>query len=114
MDLTEDWKIREPGDLFDKNDPTTERHREDQRCSLKWLQEWSQFKVKPQSRAHGQYIPKRLQIVITAEATLQEGLRPSGYTTLSKEAMMVAVPRCSGRAPGVMKSVAASREPNGE
>ena len=74
---TDDWKIPKPGDLFDKNKFVTEQHREELRSTLEWLQEWCQIKVKPQSRTRGQYIPKRHQIVTTAEATLQEGLQRS-------------------------------------
>ena len=38
---TNDSKIPEPGDLFDKNKSMTEQHREEQRSTLEWLQEWS-------------------------------------------------------------------------
>ena len=64
--------------------------------------------MKPKSRARGQCIPKRPRIVSTAEATQQEGLQPSGYTALSKEAMMAGR---SGRGPNMTKSVAAGPEP---
>ena len=47
--------------------------------------------MRPQSKRRGKYVPKRPQIVSTAETTLQEGPRPCGYTAMSKEAMMAAV-----------------------
>ena len=67
--------------------------------------------MKPKLRARGEYIPKRPGIVTTTEATLQEGLRWSGYITLSKGAMMATVETRSGRAPHVVKSVAAGPQP---
>ena len=106
-----DCKIPKPGDPFDKHKSMTEQHREEQRSMLEWLQEWSQIKVQTQSKRWGKYVPKCPQIVSTAEITLQAGLRPCGYTVLSKEAMMAAVARRSGRAPDVMRSVAAGPEP---
>ena len=93
----DDWKTPEPGDLFDKNNSMTEQQREEERSTLEWLQGWGQIKVKPKSRARGQYVPKRPHIVSTAKTTLQKGLRLSGYTTLSKEAMLAAVARSNGR-----------------
>ena len=108
---TDEWRIPEPGDLFDKNKSMTEQHREEQRSTLEWLQRWSQIKVQEQSKRRGKNVPKRPQIVSTAETTLQEGLRPCGYTVLSKEAMMAVVARQSGRAPDAMRSVAAGPEP---
>ena len=104
---TNDWKIPEPGDLFDKDNSMTEQHREEQRSTPEWLQEWSQIKVQPQSKRRGKYVPKRPHIASTAETTLQEGLWPCGYTALSKDAMMAVVARRSGRAPNVMRSVVA-------
>ena len=108
---TDEWRIPEPGDLFDKGKSTTEHHRQEQRSTLEWLRGWAEIKVQGTGKRRGTYVPKRPQIVSTAQSTLQEGLRPSGYTPLSKEAMMAAVARRSGRAPDVMKSVAAGREP---
>ena len=55
----DDWKIPQPGDLLDKNKSMTEKHREEQRSTLEWLQECSQIKVKPRSRARAKYVPKR-------------------------------------------------------
>ena len=34
---TNDLKIPEPGDLFDKNKSMTKQHREEQRSTLEWL-----------------------------------------------------------------------------
>ena len=108
---TDEWRIPEPGDLFDKDKSMTEQHREEQRSTLEWLQGWAEIKVQGTGKRRGRHVPKRPQIVSTAQTTLQEGLRPSGYTPLSKEAMMAAVARRSGRASDVMKSVAAGPEP---
>ena len=89
----------------------TEQHRQEQCSTLEWLQGWGQIKAKPKLKARGQHVPKRPRIVSAVETTLQEGLRPSGYTTLSKEALMAAVARRSGRAPDVMRSTATTPEP---
>ena len=105
---TNDWNIPGPGDLFDKNKSMPEQHREEQRSTPEWLQVWSQIKVKPQLKRRGQYVPKRPQIVSTAETTLQVGLRPCGYAALSKEAVMAAAARHNGGAPDVMRSAAAA------
>ena len=67
--------------------------------------------MQPQSKRRGEYVPKHPYIVSTTETTMQQGLRPCGYTALSNEAMMAAVARPSGRAPDVMRSVAAGAEP---
>ena len=67
--------------------------------------------MQQQSNRRGKYVPKQPRIVSTAVTTLQEGLRPCGYPSLSKEAMMAAVGRRSGRAPDVIRSVAAGPEP---
>ena len=107
---TDECKIPEPGDLIDKG-KSSEQHREEQRSTLEWLRGWGQIKVQGKDKRWGRYVCKRPQIVSTAETTLQEGLRPSRYTPLSKEAMMVAVASRSGRAPNVLKSVAAGPEP---
>ena len=80
---TDDWKTPEPGDLFDEKASTTEQHRQEQRATLEWLQGSGQIKLKPKLKARGQSVPKRPRIVSTAETTLQEGLRPSGYTSPS-------------------------------
>ena len=85
---TDEWRIPEPGDLFDKDKSMTEQHREEQGSTLERMQGWADFKVQGTGKRRGRYVPKRPQIVSTAETTLQEGLRPSGYTPLSKEAMM--------------------------
>ena len=108
---TDEWRIPEPGDLLDKDKSMTEQHREEQRSTLEWLQGWAEVKVQGTGKRRGGHVPKRPQIVSTAETTLQEGLRPSGYTPLSKEAMMAAVARRNERAPDVMKSVAAGPGP---
>ena len=108
---TDEWRIPEPSDLSDKDKSMTEQHREEQRSTLEWLQGWAEINVQGTGKIRRRHVPKRPQIVSTAETTLQEGLRPSGYTPLSKEAMMAAVARRSGRAPDVMKSVAAGFEP---
>ena len=42
--------------------------------------------MKPKWKARGPEVSKRPQIVSFVEATLQEGLRPSAYTSPSKEA----------------------------
>ena len=63
------------------------------------------------SKSHGQYFPKRPQTVTIAESTLQERLRLSGFTALSKEAMLAVVASGTGLGPHVMKSIAASLEP---
>ena len=75
-----------------------EQHREEQRSTLEWLRGWGQIKVQGTDKRRGWYVPKRPQIVSTTETTLQEALRPSGYTALSKETMMAVVARRSGRA----------------
>ena len=108
---TDEWRIPEPRDLFNKDKSMTEQHQEEQRSTLDGLQGWSQIKVQPHSKRRGKYVPKRPQIVSTAETTLQEGLRPCGYIALSKVAMIAAVVRRSGRAPDVMRSVVAGPEP---
>ena len=108
---TDEWRIPEPGDLFDKDKWMTEQHREEQRSTLEWLQGWAEIKVQGTGKRRGRHVPNRPQVVSTAETTLHEGLRPSGYTPLSKEAMLAAVARRSGRPPDVMKSVAAGPEP---
>ena len=106
-----DWKIPEPGNLVDKNKSMTGQHKEEERSRLEWMQGWGHIKGKPQSRARGQYLLKRPNIVSTAETTLQEGLRPTGYTALSKEAMMAAAAKRNGRVLDVMRSSAAGPEP---
>ena len=108
---TDEWRIPEPGDLFGKDKSMTEQHREEQRSTVEWLRGWAEIKVQGTGKRWVSHVPKRPQIVSTAETTLQEGLRPSRYIPLSKEAMMAAVARRSGRAPDVMKSVAAGPEP---
>ena len=108
---TDEWKIPEPGYVFDKDKSMTEQHREEQHSMLEWLRGWAEIKVQRTGKRRGRYVPKRPQIVNTAETTLQEGLRLSGYTPLSKEAMMAAPARRSGRAPDAMKSVVAGPEP---
>ena len=104
---------RFPGrtDPFEKTKSMTEQHTEEQRATLQWMQHWSKLKAVPKLKGCGQYIPKRPRTVTTAEWTLEEGLRSSGYTLLSKEAMLAALARRSGRGPDVMKSVAAGPEP---
>ena len=108
---TDEWRIPEPGDLFNKDKWMTEQHREEQSSLLEWLQGWAEIKVQGTGKRRGRHVPQRPQIISTAETTLQGELRPSEYTPLSKEAMMAAVARRSGRAPDVMKSVAAGPEP---
>ena len=108
---TDEWKIPEPGNLIDKGKSMSEQHREEQCSTLEWLRGWGHIKVQGTDKRRGRSVPKRPQTVSTAETSLQEGLRPSGYTPLSKEAMMAAVARRSGQAPDVMKSVAAGPEP---
>ena len=79
--LTDDWKVPEPGHLFDKNRSMTEQQREEEHAMLEWLHGRGQIKVRPKLRAPRQYVPKRPQIVSATATTLQYGLRPSGDTS---------------------------------
>ena len=108
---TDEWKIPEPSYVFDKGKSMTEQQREEQRSTPEWLRGWAEIKVQGTGKKRGRYVPKRPQIVNTAETTLQEALRLSGYSPLSKEAMIAVLARRSGRAPDAMKSVAAGPEP---
>ena len=54
---TDEWKIPEPGDLFNKDKSMTEQHREEQRSTLEWLRGWNQIKVQGQSKRRGKYVP---------------------------------------------------------
>ena len=56
-------------------------------------------------------MPKHPRVLITGETSLQDGTQASGYLALSNEAMMAGVARRIGRAPGVVRSVAAGTEP---
>ena len=54
--------------------------------------------------------PKREGVGVWPIVQTPPGMRPSGYTAPSKEAMMAAVARHSGRAPAAMRSMAAGPE----
>ena len=64
---TDEWRIPEPGDLFDKDKSMTEQHREEQRFTLEWLQGWAEIKVQGTGNRRGRPVPKRPQIVSTAK-----------------------------------------------
>ena len=56
---TDEWKIPEPGDLFDKGKSMREQHQEEQRSTLEWLRGWAEIKVHGTDRRRGRYVPNR-------------------------------------------------------
>ena len=68
---TDEWRIPEPGELFDKDKSMPEQHQEEQRSTLEWLQGWTEIKVQETGKRRGRHVPKRPQIVSTAETTLK-------------------------------------------